>query len=85
MDAAIWSRCLLWVIRCAPLEPPGYRLSPVSPIANMLDSIHGQRRRSERISSDRLDLEVNLFRNRKGVINLDPEIPDGTFNLGVAK
>jgi len=79
------SQCRSWVIRCVAFEPPGYRLSAFSPIADMLDSIHGQRRRAERTSSDRLDSEVNLFRNRKGVINLDPEIPDGALNFGVAK
>jgi hypothetical protein len=30
-------------------------------------------------------LEVHLFRNGKGVIDLNAEIPDGAFNLGVAK
>ena len=29
--------------------------------------------------------EVYLFRNGKGVINFDAEIPDGALNLGVAK
>ena len=29
--------------------------------------------------------EVDLFRDGKGVINLDAEIPDGAFNLGVAE
>jgi hypothetical protein len=29
--------------------------------------------------------EVHLFRNGKGVINLNAEIPDGALNLGVAK
>ena len=30
-------------------------------------------------------LEVHLFRNGKGVIDLNAEIPDGAFNLGVAR
>jgi len=51
----------------------------------MLDSIPRERRRAERTSSDRLDSEVNLFRNRKGIINFDPEISDGALNFGVAK
>ena len=29
--------------------------------------------------------EVHLFRNGKGVINLNAEIPDGALNLGAAK
>ena len=29
--------------------------------------------------------EVHLFRNGKGVINLNAEISDGAFNLGVAE
>ena len=29
--------------------------------------------------------EVDLFRDRKGIINLDAEIPDGTLNLAVAE
>ena len=29
--------------------------------------------------------EVHLFRNGKGVIDLDAEMPDGALNLGVAK
>ena len=29
--------------------------------------------------------EVHLFRNGKGVINLNAEIPDGALNLGVAE
>ena len=32
---------------------------------------------------DRLD--VHLFRNGKGVIDLNAEIPDGALNLGVAE
>jgi hypothetical protein len=30
-------------------------------------------------------LEVHLFRNGKGVFELNAEIPDGAFNLGVAE
>ena len=29
--------------------------------------------------------EIDLFRDRKGVINLDAEIPHGALNLGVAE
>ena len=29
--------------------------------------------------------EVHLFRNGKGVIDLNAEIPDGALNLGVAE
>jgi hypothetical protein len=29
--------------------------------------------------------DVNLFRYRKCVIDLDAEVPDGTFDLGVAE
>jgi hypothetical protein len=29
--------------------------------------------------------EVDLFRDGKGVINLNAEIPDGALNLGVAE
>jgi hypothetical protein len=33
----------------------------------------------------RSDLEVYLFRNGKGIVNLNAEISDGALNLGVAK
>jgi len=29
--------------------------------------------------------DVNLFGYRKGIVNLDAEVPDGTFDLGVAE
>src|ERR1700690_845723 len=33
----------------------------------------------------RSDLDVYLFRNGKGIVNLNAEISDGALNLGVAK
>jgi hypothetical protein len=40
--------------------------------------------RAEQTRSARGSPEIDLFRDGKGVIDLNAEIPDGALNLGVA-
>ena len=44
-----------------------------------------QNERAEHVCSARGNSDVDLFGYRKGIIKLDAEVPDGTFDLGVAK
>jgi hypothetical protein len=46
---------------------------------------HGEDVGAEQTQSRPDRLEVHLFRNGKGVIDLDAEIPDGAINPGVAQ
>jgi hypothetical protein len=41
--------------------------------------------RTEHLSSARVISDINLFRYSQGVIDLDAEIPDGAFDLGMPK